>query len=60
MDAIRARLLYDDEGNSKGTAFVEMKSLQDAEGAVEKLNGVQYQGRNLIVNIANKDKNSSH
>lgn len=27
FDPIRARLLYDQEGNSKGTGFVEMKSL---------------------------------
>jgi RNA recognition motif-containing protein len=58
LDAIRARLLYDDEGNSKGTAFVEMNSLEKAEDAVAKLHNVQYQGRSLIVNIANK--NSSH
>jgi len=51
-------LLYDDEGNSKGTAFVEMNSLEKAEDAVAKLHNVQYQGRSLIVNIANK--NSSH
>ena len=58
LDAIRARLLYDDEGNSKGTAFVEMKSLENAEDAVAKLDNVQYQGRKLIAKVANKG--SSH
>jgi len=30
FDPVRARLLYDNEGNSKGTGFVEMGSAADA------------------------------
>lgn len=30
FDPVRARLLYDNEGNSKGTGFVEMSSPGDA------------------------------
>ena len=52
FDPIRARLLYDQEGNSKGTGFVEMKSLQEAEDAVNALSGELFMGRNLIVSLA--------
>lgn len=37
FDPQRARLLYDNEGNSRGTGFVEMKSPEDASDAVSKL-----------------------
>ena len=30
FDTVRARLLYDHEGNSKGTGYVELKSSDDA------------------------------
>jgi len=53
--AIRARLLYDNEGNSKGTSFVEMNSKEEADEAVAKLNNIQYEGRKLIVSIANNN-----
>ena len=33
FDPVRARLLYDGEGNSKGTGFVEMSSSNEAEEA---------------------------
>lgn len=52
FDPIRARLLYDQEGNSKGTGFVEMKSLQEAEDAVNAFSGELFMGRNLIVSLA--------
>lgn len=38
FEPVRARLLYDGEGNSKGTGFVEMGSPADAQEAVKKLN----------------------
>lgn len=38
MDPVRARLLYDNEGNSKGTGFVEMANNAEAEDAAKKLN----------------------
>lgn len=49
FDPVRARLLYDNEGNSKGTGFVEMGSNGEAADAAEKLNGEYYQGRKLNV-----------
>jgi len=53
MDPVRARLLYDNEGNSKGTGFVEMANSAEAEDAAQKLNAEFFQGRKLIVNVAN-------
>ena len=42
FDPVRARLLYDNEGNSKGTGFVEMSSPGDAQEAAKKLNEEYY------------------
>jgi len=53
MDPVRARLLYDNEGNSKGTGFVEMASPGEAEEATKRLHNEFFQGRKLIVNVAN-------
>lgn len=55
FEPVRARLLYDNEGNSKGTGFVEMMSQADATDAAAKLNNEYFQGRKLIVNIANQN-----
>ncbi len=38
FEPIRARLLYDNEGNSKGTGFVELGNPDAAESACKKLN----------------------
>lgn len=55
FDPWRARLLYDPEGNSKGTGFVEMRSQDEAQEAAKKLHNDFFQGRKLIVNIANQN-----
>lgn len=55
FDPVRARLLYDNEGNSKGTGFVEMSSAADAQEAAEALNGEYFQGRKIIANVANQN-----
>ncbi len=39
-------------GRSKGFGFVEMAEKQDAEKAIQKLNGAEIDGRNLRVNEA--------
>ncbi len=39
-------------GESKGFAFVEMASADDAQKAIEGANGSQVGGRNLVVSIA--------
>lgn len=39
-------------GRSRGFAFVEYGSAEEAQRAVEMFNGKELQGRNLTVNIA--------
>jgi RNA recognition motif-containing protein len=55
FEPVRARLLYDNEGNSKGTGFVEMTSANDATEAAKVLNGDYFQGRKIIANVANQN-----
>ena len=48
-----AKVITDrDSGRSKGFGFVEMSSEQEAESAIEKLNGAVVDGRPLTVNEA--------
>ncbi len=39
-------------GRSKGFGFVEMSTDEEAQAAVEKLNGQPLDGRNLVINEA--------
>ena len=48
-----AKIVMDrDTGRSKGFGFVEMSSDSEAQAAIEKLNGSDVGGRNLVVNEA--------
>ena len=47
-----------DTGQSKGFGFVEMASDSEANAAIGKLNGVDYEGRAMKVNEA-KPRNTS-
>ncbi|MCC5793881.1 MAG: RNA-binding protein [Chromatiales bacterium] len=48
-----ARLIVDrDTGRSKGFGFVEMSSDQEAQAAIDALNGKEHGGRTLTVNEA--------
>jgi len=48
-----AQVIMDrDTGRSKGFGFVEMGSDQEAQAAIQALNGSQLQGRTLTVNEA--------
>ncbi len=38
--------------NSRGFGFVEMSTQQEAEKAIEALNGTEHQGRTLTVNMS--------
>lgn len=50
-----SRIVYDREtGRPRGFAFVEFSEEAGAQRAVEQLNGVAFNGRNLRVNYANK------
>ncbi|KAI9332944.1 hypothetical protein BDR26DRAFT_806160 [Obelidium mucronatum] len=45
-----ARVMSDREtGRSRGFGFVEMAEATEADAAIEKLNGLEYQGRELKV-----------
>lgn len=41
-----------DSGRSKGFGFVEMSSEAEAQGAIEKFNGADFDGRAMTVNEA--------
>lgn len=48
-----ARVVTDrDSGRSKGFGFVEMATDDEAQQAIEKFNGTEYEGRTLTVNEA--------
>ena len=48
-----AQVIMDrDTGRSKGFGFVEMGSDQEAQAAIQALNGQQVEGRSLTVNEA--------
>lgn len=41
-----------DTGRSKGFGFVEMSNAQEANTAIQELNGTQFEGRAMTVNEA--------
>lgn len=48
-----AKVITDrDTGRPRGFAFVEMASSEDAQEAIKSLDGKDFQGRNLKVNLA--------
>ena len=50
---VSAKVMVDREtGRSKGFAFVEMGSREDAQGAIRGMNGQSFDGRALTVNEA--------
>jgi RNA recognition motif-containing protein len=52
-----AKLITDrDTGRSKGFGFVEMGSDAEAQAAIDKLNGQDYDGRPMTVNEARPQK----
>lgn len=51
----RVEVMYDKySGKSRRFAFVTMKTVEDANAAIEKLNGTQIGGREIKVNITEK------
>ena len=50
---LKAKVIRDrDTNRSKGFGFVEMEDDAAAQEAIDKLNGSDYEGRKLVVNIA--------
>jgi len=43
---------FKDTGRSKGFGFVEFDKDEDADKAIEEMNGKEIEGRNLVVNEA--------
>ena len=53
-----ARVIMDrDTGRSKGFGFVEMNTEEDAQTAINRLNGSTLDGRRIVVNPANPPEN---
>ena len=46
-------------GESKGFGFIEMSSAEDAQAAMDSLNGKELKGQNIIVNEARPRPNKS-
>jgi cold-inducible RNA-binding protein len=54
-EVVSVKIIQDQEtGRSRGFAFVEMASQEDAEKAIEELNDTVLMGRNLVVNTGRK------
>lgn len=52
-EVMSAKVLNDREtGRSRGFGFVEMSDDAAADQAIEKLNGSDYEGRKIVVNVA--------
>lgn len=52
-DVVSAKVITDrDSGRSKGFGFVEMATDQDAQNAIQQLNGKDLNGRAINVSIA--------
>lgn len=50
---VSARVIMDrDTNRSKGFGFVEMSTEEEAQTAINKMNGAELDGRRLTVNIA--------
>jgi cold-inducible RNA-binding protein len=54
---VSAKIIRDrDTNRSKGFGFVEMASEDEAQEAIQKLNGVELKGRKILVNLARPEK----
>ena len=60
-EVVSANLITDrDTGRSRGFGFVEMAKDEDAQKAIQNLDGQDLQGRNLKVNMAKPRENRSN
>lgn len=50
-------LLKDETGASKGTAFIEMFAEADGKYAIAQLNGMEFAGRQIKVDVAKPREN---
>jgi len=49
-NVLSAKVILDRDGRSKGFGFVEMATQEEAEQAIQKLNGTNQFGRDIVVN----------
>ena len=57
-EVVSSKLIVDPfTGKTKGFAFVEMSTDEEAQGAIEKLNGLEVEGRQIRVNEAFDKRN---
>ncbi len=52
-------IMNNEDGRSKGFGFVEMGSAEEATQAIEKLNGANVSGRNILVSLARPQESRS-
>jgi RNA recognition motif-containing protein len=54
-EVVEAKVVYDrDTGRSRGFGFVEMAEDSGADAAIAALDGQEFGGRNIRVNVANE------
>lgn len=52
-EVVSAQVIMDrDTSQSKGFAFVEMKEDAEAQAAIKALDGKEFEGRTIVVNVA--------
>lgn len=52
-EVISAKIIKDRlTGRSRGFGFVEMEKKEEAENAIQKLDGTEVEGRNMKINLA--------
>ena len=52
-EVISTKIIMDREtGKSKGFGFVEMANVSDGQAAIKAMDGVDFEGRDLVVNPA--------
>jgi RNA recognition motif-containing protein len=57
-EVVSAKVILDREtGRSRGFGFVEMGTAEEAQKAIQSLDGQDFKGRNLKVNIAQPREN---
>lgn len=55
-NVVRADVMFDSEGRSRGFGYVEFSTVEEADIAIDKFNNYEYEGNNLVVR---KDKGFS-
>lgn len=52
-NVVSVQLILDrDSGRSKGFGFVEMENEEEAQAAIKALDGQEFEGRTIVVNVA--------